>query len=107
MIVAPLTITYARNTYIDYSMPFTMESIGILIKFTQKKVSLWNMVWVFTPEVWLTILATAIGAVIITHVLYQLEVWFQQDLSEPKSIYYCVWLTYGGLLNQSKYLFGS
>lgn len=98
--VAALTITKARKSVVDFSSPFSSESLGILIRIAEKEISIWNMILVFSKEVWLTILAATICAVFIIRMIFYLD----RKITENNSsctISYCMWLVYGGLLNQS------
>jgi len=109
--VADLTITYERESVVDFTMPFMSLGIGILVKKpTKAKPTLFEFMLPLAPEVWCYLITAFVGVTLFLFMVARFSPYEWQnahpcekeadELSNDFTMKNTLWFTIGCLMQQ-------
>lgn len=111
IVVADLTITYERETVVDFTMPFMSLGIGILVKKpTKASPKLFEFMLPLAPEVWIYLITAFVGVTLFMFMVARFSPYEwnnphpceqeAEELSNDFTMKNTLWFTIGCLMQQ-------
>lgn len=98
-------MTYERTAVVDFSTPFALVDCVIIIRKPENAVSIFALIWLFRPIVWLVYFTSIVAAIVMTWFLGKQVITDDCHHIHPntESLYSTAFYIYSAQVNQRMY----